>query len=70
MLILGLKFEVHEIYNIWGLKFRTPKCAFCGWKFKVVEIIWGLIFLCPHKFISVQNFWWTADYLRSLKRLV
>ena len=27
-----------------------------GLKFQVREIIWGLIFLCPHKFISVQKF--------------
>ena len=68
MLLLDLKFQVCEI--IWGLKFRIPKCAFWGLKFRVAEIFGGLIFLCSHKFILVQNVWWTADYLESLKKLI
>ena len=30
---------------IWGVKFRGPKCAICGLKFAVGQIICGLIFL-------------------------
>ena len=56
MLILGMKFQVREIYNIWSLKFQIPKCASCGLKFRVFEIMSDLIFLCPHKVISVQKF--------------
>ena len=57
MLILGLKFQIREIIGC--LKFRTPKCAF--------EIIWGLIFLCPHKFTSVQKF--LVDKFGVLKKI-
>ena len=40
---------------------------FGGLKFRVAEIFGGIIFLCSHKFILVQNVWWTADYLGSMK---
>ena len=41
--VLICLFGVGEI--IWGLKFRGPKCAICGLKFAVSQIIWSLIFL-------------------------
>ena len=55
MLICGLQFGVGKI--IWGLKFRSPKCAICGLKFGVKKIICGLIFLvchCPSHFLSIK----------------
>ena len=42
---------------IWGLKFRSTKCAICGLKFGVGEIIWGLIFLvchCQSHFLGIE----------------
>ena len=40
VLLWDLQFEPGEI--IWGLKFRGPKCAICGLKFGVGEIIRSL----------------------------
>ena len=70
MLIWGLSFGASEI--ILGLKFRGPKCAICGPKFGVGKIIWGLIFpVCPSHFLCIKFLSkLTADYLRSLKKLV
>ena len=33
---------------IWDVKFPGPKCAICGLKFRLREIILGLIFLVCH----------------------
>ena len=49
MLIGGLKCGFCKISRI--LKFQGPKCSYFGLKFRVGEIIWGMIFLCPQKLI-------------------
>ena len=59
-------FGVGEI--IWGLKFRGPKCAICGLKFRIGEIIWVLIFLVCHCSIVqaiflVSNFFETGQLI-------
>ena len=45
--------------NYLGSEFRDPKCAICGLKFGVGEIIWDLIFLvyrCPSQFLRIKLF--------------
>ena len=39
------------------LSFESPNVLFGGLKFRVAEIFGDPIFICPHKFILVQNVW-------------
>ena len=64
MLIWCLQFWIGEI--IWGLKFQGPKCAICGLKFEVGEIIGGLILLichCPSHFLGIKIFFETRQLI-------
>ena len=49
-----------------GLKFRGSKSAVCGLKFRVDEIILGLIFLvchCPNHFLSMKVYFGTGQLI-------
>ena len=64
VLIWDLQFGVSGI--IWGLKFQGPKCAICGLKVRVGEIIWGPTFLvchCPSHSLGVKFFCGTGQLI-------
>ena len=64
VLIGGLQLRAGEI--IWGLKFRGPKCAICGLKFGVEDIIRGMIFLvchCPNHFLGINSLFETGQLI-------
>ena len=64
MLIWGLQLGVRKIF--WDLKLRDPRCAICGMKFGVGEIILGLIFLvchCPSHFPGIKLFFKTGQLI-------
>ena len=51
---------------MWGLRFRGPKCAIWGQKFRVGEMIWGLIFLvcdCQCHFLNIKFFFATRQLI-------